>query len=144
MKKTLQKNGVSSSVEMNQEMRNLLREVLKCVSCHNIKMVWKDKPDLMTKFYQKVHNNFVISERVLVRRDGHPLSLNEMIRIHGNDLWECFKTLRQTTQTELANAAFGKCAQVVHFVFDPSIRGLGSPLCPAKCSPCVPCALHQG
>ena len=44
MKKTLQKNGLSSSIEMNQEMKNLLGEVLKCVSCHNIKMVWKDKP----------------------------------------------------------------------------------------------------
>ena len=125
-------------------MKNLLREVLKHVSYHNIKMVWKDKPDLMEKFYQQIYEDFLECEMALARHEKHNLSLEEMIRIHGDDLWECFKTLRQTTQTELANAAFGKCAQVVHFVFDPSIRGLGSPLCPAKCSPCVPCALHQG
>ena len=59
------------------------------------------------------------------------------------DLWECFKTLRQTTQTDLANAAFGECTQVrsVHFAFDPSIHPCAvcpfvsrkmQPLCPVR------------
>ena len=51
MKKTLQKNGLSSKIEMNQEMKSLLREVLKQVTYHNIKMVWKDNSDLMGKLW---------------------------------------------------------------------------------------------
>ena len=126
MKKTLQKNGLSSSIEMNQEMKNLLGEVLKCVSCHNIKMVWKDNPELIGKFYQQIYDDFLIRERVAVRHEKHPLPLENMIRIYGEDLWDYFKTLRQTTQTDLANAAFGKCtgAVCVLRLIHPSIRAL--------------------
>ena len=146
MKKTLRKHGLNSKIEMNQEMKSLLREVLKQVTYHNIKMVWKDKPDLMKKLWGQLCQDFLVSEMVVARHEEHNLSLDEMIRIYGEDLWEHFKTLRQTTQTDLANAAFGECTRVVCILrlIHPSIRALFVPLCPTKCSPCVPCALHQG
>ena len=145
-RKTLQKNGLSSKSEMNQEMKTILRDVLKQVACHNIKMAWKDNPELMGKFYQQIYDDFLIRERVAVRHEKHPLPLEDMIRIYGEDLWDHFKTLRQTTQTDLVNAAFGKCTRVACILrlIHPSICALFVPLCPAKWSPCVPCALHQG
>ena len=146
MKNTLQKTGLSSKIEMNQEMKNLLREVLKHVSCHNIKMVWKDNPELMGEFHQQICDDFLIRERVVVRHEKHPLPLEDVIRIYGEDLWDHLKTLHQTTQTDLANAAFGKCTRVACILrlIHPSIRALFVPLCPAKWSPCVPSALCQG
>ena len=108
--------------------------------------MWKDKPDLMKKPWGQLCEDFLISEMVVARHEEHNPSLDEMIRIHGEDLWEHFKTLRQTTQTDLANAAFGKCRQVVVCILrliHPFIRALFIPLCPAKCTPCVPFALYR-
>ena len=127
-------------------MKSLLREVLKQVTYHNIKMAWKDNSDLMGKLWGHLYDDFLICEMVLARHEEHHLSLEEMIRVCGEDLWEHFKTLRQTTQTDLANAAFGKCPRVVCILrlIHPSIRALFIPLCPAKCTPRVPFALCQG
>ena len=138
MKKTLQKHGLSSKIEMNQEMKSLLREVLKQVTHHNIKMVWKDKPDLMGKSWGQLDDDFLICEMVAARHKEHNPSLDEMIRICGEDLWEYFKTLRQTTQTDLANAAFGKCrraAVCILRLIHPSVRCLS--LCVPRNAPLV-------
>ena len=95
MKKTLRKHGLSSKIEMNQEMKSLLREVLKQVTYHNIKMVWKDKPDLMKKSWGQLYEDFLVSEMAVARHEEHNLSLDEMVRIYGEDLWEYFKTFGQ-------------------------------------------------
>ena len=58
---------------------------------------------------KQIHKDFRTSERVMPH-EKHPLSQEEMIGVCGNDVWEHFKNLSQTTQMEVTSLAFGECS----------------------------------
>ena len=109
LQQQLKKSGHSFEAEMNTEMREKLRAILKDVTYHNIKMLWADEPKLMRDFYDCIYGDLRISDRVLEHEEYHGLSQEEMIRVYGVDLWKYFKSLRQSTQTDVMEAVFSKC-----------------------------------